>query len=464
VEVQWRSYLIPQLEEIIMNHRKLALGGALLVFFLLAQTVSANISTPQAKLPAAANPVLLVASTGTYASLASNARYVTFESASSDLLPGAISGSWDVYLHDLQTDQVERVDTRTGGAAVYNPGDYTSPPAISSDGRFVTFMSQAENLVGIDHNHMPDIFLHDRTSNTTELISVALTSSSGNADSYTPAVSADGRFVAFQSFASNLVQGDTNNALDVFIRDRKLGVTELVSVTNSGAQGSDPHDYGFPGVSLSDDGRYVAFSYQNLPVAGSPSTGPNIYLRDRQAHTTRWIAPGTLPRLSANGRFLAFVTNEALPTDDKNGGADVYLLDLTSNHFERISVASGVADAPGAEIVDQPGLSSDARFVAFETSASLVPADTNGIADIYLRDRQSGTTTLISTTPGGDPGNGESHFPSISSDGSAVAFTSLSSNLVSNSTSGQNGVFVYHLAAPVTTNDPRVFLPVVTLN
>ncbi len=458
----------------MIGHRSLALVGCLLAFFLLTQEACA--SPQRAALPntgsASSGSIELISKGssghggGTYAAISGSGRYVAFESPALDLLPGVISGSWDTYLHDQQTGKLERDSTAAGGAPVYNPGAYTSPPAVSADGRFVAFMSQAEKLVANDGNNSPDIFVHDRQTDTTELISVALTGKSGNDASYTPAISADGRFVVFQSFASDLVKGDTNNSMDVFIRDRQAGTTELVSVTSSGAQGSDLHDYGFPGLSVSNDGRYVAFAYQNLPVSGSPTAGPNIYLRDRQARTTRWIASGTLPALSGDGRFLAFVTTSALNPDDTNGGADVYLLDLgasqSSRQFERVSIPNAVPETSGAEITDPPSLSADGRFIAFETTAGLVSNDTNRIADVYTRDRQAKTTSLISAAPDGSAGNGESHFPSISADGSQIAFTSMASNLVANDTNGQNDVFVYYRITPMAGSvNTMIYLPLI---
>ncbi|RPJ43519.1 MAG: hypothetical protein EHM21_11395, partial [Chloroflexi bacterium] len=376
------------MEGSMRNQRKFALGSVLLVLFLMAQNVHANTHAQQGSPDVAAveNSFILVSTGingqggGSYAAIASGGRYVAFESPANDLLPGVISGSWDEYLRDLQTGQIERTSTRSGGAPVYNPGAYTSPPALSENGRYVVFMSEAVDLVTGDTNRMPDIFLHDRSTNTTELVSITLTGKSGNDASFTPAVSADGRFVVFQSFAGDLVQGDTNNSMDIFIRDRQLGVTELVSVAEDGAQGSDWHDYGFPGVTLSADGRYVAFAYERLPVTGGPDSGSNVYLRDRQAQTTRWIAAGTLPTLTGDGRFLAFVTAEALAPDDNNTSPDVYLMNLAANQFERISVPSGVNEPGEAFINDQPAISGDGRFVAFETNAALVPSDNNTIS------------------------------------------------------------------------------------
>ena len=206
----------------MIQRRRLILGGILFILLLIAQPafarnqrVGQSLAGPMERISAGSTG----SGGGSYTAISATGRYVAFESAAGDLAPGIISGSWDVYVHDQQTGLLERESTRSGGAAVYNPGDYTSPPTLSADGRFVAFMSRAENLVSNDGNRWPDIFIHDRSANTTQLVSAAPNGRSGNDASYTPVISADGRFVAFQSFASNLVSGDTNNTMDVFIRD-----------------------------------------------------------------------------------------------------------------------------------------------------------------------------------------------------------------------------------------------------
>ena len=219
-------------------------------------------------------------------------------------------------------------------------------------------------------------------------------------------------------------------------------------MTNTGLQGSDLHDYGFPGLAVSADGSLVAFTYDNLPVSGSnAASSPNVYLRDRQARTTRWISAGMLPALSGDGRFLAFVTYAALRSKDTEGGQDVYVLDRNLHQFERVSVTDDGTAGVGADtafIQSPPSLSIDGQVIAFETTAGLVPADDNNLSDIYLRDRQLETTTLLSASQNGKPGNGELHFPSLSADATTLAFASLASNLITDDTNGLNDIFLFH--------------------
>jgi Tol biopolymer transport system component len=445
-------------------HRMLSLGGVLLLILAALPVLSA-----------AANPVLQVQAVqpltsarlstgisgetgGSYAAISASGRFVVFESH----INGS-GGSWEVFVHDRQSAQTEIASLRSDGRRASNPGEYTSMPAISADGRFVAFMSQASGLVSGDSSGMPDIFVRDRVSGTTELVTVALEGGPANGPSFTPAISADGRFVVFQSYASNLVKSDRNDSVDIFVRDRQLGVTELVSVTDAGLQGSDYNDYGFSSVSISADGRFIAFSYEYLPVVGQPGEGgSSVYIRDRQAKTTRRIAGGNFPVLSADGRYLVFVTSEALVPADQNGFPDVYVFDRGNNSFERVSISSSGAEAASQWIFCPPSISANGRLVAFQTTAALVPEDTNDMSDIYLRDRQAGQTILISSAPNGQVGNGESHYPALAADGSALAFTSTARNIDPADSDDRNDVFVRTLTSLVNaTGENIVFLPVV---
>src|SRR5437762_932588 len=182
--------------------------------------------------------------------LSADGRFVAFDSAATDLVAGDTNGVSDVFVHDRQTGTIERVSVASGGAQ----GDGSSgligfafPPALSAAGRFVAFVSAATNLVTGDTNGAADVFVRDRQTGTTERVSVASGGTQGNAASWGLALSADGRFVAFQSDATNLVAGDTNGATDVFVRDRQTGMTERVSVASGGAPGND--GTGNPGLS-----------------------------------------------------------------------------------------------------------------------------------------------------------------------------------------------------------------------
>ncbi len=169
-------------------------------------------------------------------------------------------------------------------------------PSISADGRFVAFFSDATNLVAGDTNGADDVFVRDRKQGTTERVSVSSAGEQANAGTVRPpdpSISADGRFVAFESYASNLVAGDTYGTWDVFVRDRSAGTTELVSVSTAGEQGND----GSGDPSISADGRFVAFesSATNL-VAGDTNGADDVFVRDRQAGTTELVSVSTAGR------------------------------------------------------------------------------------------------------------------------------------------------------------------------
>ncbi|MEO8196181.1 MAG: hypothetical protein ABI689_05620, partial [Thermoanaerobaculia bacterium] len=257
------------------------------------------------------------------------------------------------------------------------PGGGSSAPSTSADGRYIAFQSSAPNLVAGDTNNLDDIFVHDRQTGVTTRVSVDSAGAEGNSDSAAPSISGDSRYVAFSSAASNLVAGDTNGSEDVFVHDRLTGTTTRVSVDSAGAEG-DSYSYE---ASISGDGRYVAFAStaSNL-VAGDTNSIDDIFVHDRQTGATT-----------------------------------------------RVSVDSfGVEGGSGST---SASISGDGRYVAFASYASnLVAGDTNLNSDIFVHDRQTGTTTRVSVDSTGVEGDGYSSAPSISSDGIYVAFTSTSSN------------------------------------
>ena len=204
-----------------------------------------------------------------------------FQTESTGLVPGDTNSETDVFVRDIQNGVTERVSVSSSEAQA-NGGSFNS--SISADGRFVVFHSYASNLVAGDTNGESDVFIRDRLAGTTERITVDSSGSQANSYSYVTAgepntVSPDGRFVVFISDASNLVDGDTNGEWDVFIRDRQLGLTERVSVSSAGAQ---TNAISFAGA-LSSDGRYVAFesTAANL-VIGDLNNKDDIFVRDRQ--------------------------------------------------------------------------------------------------------------------------------------------------------------------------------------
>lgn len=257
-------------------------------------------------------------------------------------------------------------------------------PSVSSDGRFIAFETRTA-LVGSDNNNVFDIYLFDRGSHTISLVSADSAGHPGNAQSYRPHISGNGRYVVFESSANNLIANDGNQRVDVFRHDRITGETLRISVT---ADGSEANGDSFD-AQASDDGNLVAFgsSAFNLTAAG-----------------------------------------------DTNGATDVFVRDVAAGTTERISVGIAGGDTDLDSI--QPAISGDGRFVAFTSDATnLVAGDTNSESDVFLRNRVTGTTIRISVSTNDGEANGPSDSASVSRDGRFISFRSDASNLVS-------GVFV----------------------
>jgi archaellum component FlaF (FlaF/FlaG flagellin family) len=373
-------------------------------------------------------------------------RYVAFASYASNLVPGDTNGVRDVFVYDRQTDTIERVSFAADGTQG-NGG--SGAVSISDDGRYVAFESQANNLVPGDTNAMSDVFVYDRQTDMIERVSVATDGTQGDGKSYSTRISADGRYVAFYSNASNLVPGDTNGTWDAFVYDRQTDTIERVSLASDGTQGNGSSSY----PSISDDGRYVAFgsSASNL-VPGDTNGHWDVFVYDRQTDTIERVSlasdgtqanDGVLPTypISADGRYVAFQSWASnLVPGDTNGMPDVFVYDRQTDTIERVSLASDGTQANHLSAVSS--ISVDGRYVAFNSFASnLVPGDTNGVEDAFLYDRQTDTVQRVSVAADGTQGNGSSGAL-ISADGRYVALGSSASNLVPDDTNGFNDAFV----------------------
>lgn len=329
--------------------------------------------------------------------LTPDGRYVAFESLASNLVGGDTNGLWDIFVRDLLTGVTERVSVGPSGAqANGNSGQ----PCISDDGRFVAFESLASNLVAGDTVAW-DIFVHDRWTHTTERVSLDSNGTQHNGACHYPSLSADGRLVSFWSSATNLVAGDTNNAGDAFVHDRASGVTERVSLSSTGAQGN----------------------------AGS----------------------GDFPSLSADGRFVVFDSWASnLVPNDTNGTLDVFLRDRWLGITERASVGDNGQQGSWMS-GDIASISADGRFVAFYSAATnLVSGPYSGADGIFVRDRLLATTVRASVSITGGDGDSGSMFPAISRDGRFVAFYSWATNLVVDDTNGNQDAFVRDLQLSTT--------------
>jgi Tol biopolymer transport system component len=418
----------------------IALSGALgLVLTLLAAPASAH--------PPGTTEKVSVSSDGTAGNDASTAaaisgdgRFVAFWSAADNLVAGDTNGTTDVFVRDLQTGTTERVslDSRgrqsVGGDAFGSPDSSFGRPAISGDGRFVAFASTATNLAKGDRNRAADIFVRDRLTGTTERVNITGRKTEANSESSFPVISPDGRFVAFSSFATNLVAPDTNFASDIFIRDRQTQTTELVSVNSAEEQANADS----AGAAITPDGRFVAFgsAATNLVPGDVDDAASDVYLRDRQTGTTEGIStlspPSGLvrhsggPSISADGRFVAYDSWDSNQVPgDTNDRYDIYVLDRNTATVERVSVTD--AGVEGNNDSMSPSISADGRFVAFHSDAdNLVPGDGNFDVDVFIHDRAADTTVRASVrTDGTETGFELASFSaSLSADGQVVAFES----------------------------------------
>src|SRR5574341_287655 len=323
---------------------------------------------------------------------------VAFGSLASNLVRGDFNQGADVFVYDRSSAQTVNLtvvpdingDGRGGG------GVPDLPPSITPDGGLVAFTSGADDLVATDDNEFNDVFVRARTGGPFELISVVPFGSaqgrSGNGASAGGAITADGCLVAFYSGASNLVPGDTNDARDVFVRDRCAGATERVSVSSDGRQANGPSQTGGYPPAISADGRYVAFASEATNMVPGDTNGvTDVFIRDRVEGTTVRVEP---------------------PSGCSTGGA--------------------AAQSGGAS--DQPSLSADGRFLAFVSLGSdWVADDTNGVADVFVLDRGNSLVARVLGAGDAQP-DGPSGFPQLSANGEWIAFQSDARNLVDGDT------------------------------
>jgi hypothetical protein len=335
--------------------------------------------------------------------------------------------------------------SRAAGAAGAKANGSSDTPAISADGRFVAFRSLATNLDAADGDATGDLFVRDEQANTTTLVSRASSANGvkANGNSSDATISADGRFVAFQSDASNLGAGGTAG-IDTYVRDLQANTTMLVDRA-SGADGAPANSISLD-AAISANGRFVAFS--SLASNLSPddvADNVDVFVRDLQTNTTTLVSRASgaggaagdsdsqAVAISADGRFVAFNSSASnLDPADPTPDGDIFVRDLQTNTTTLVSRASGANGAKANGFSGSPAISADGRAVAFlSNAANLDPADNDTTADIYVRNLQTNTTTLASRAPGaaGTKANDLSLTPRISGDGRYVTFSSFAGNL-----------------------------------
>ena len=349
-----------------------------------------------------------------------------------------------------------RINVSTTGAQTED--EWSFEPAISSSGRYSAFVSRDPGLVPGDTNGVFDVFVRDRFGETTERASVGPLNQQSNGASRNPALSANGRWVAFDSFGSNLVPGDIEGQKDVFRYDSASGLATRASVSKSGRGGNNDSQW----PSISGDGAVVAFESLATNLIPNDTNGhQDIFVWDSELGVMNRVsvssdgveanAASSDANISEDGRWVSFhspATN--LIDGDTNGVSDVFVHDLLVGTTERVSIGAGGVEPNN--VCAQADISGDGNRVVFGSVATnLVPGDTNGVRDIFVRDRAAGTTIRVSVESGGGEANSSSNAPVISADGDYVAFYSSASNLVPDDDNGWRDIFVHHIPSGMTT-------------
>ncbi|MBC7287696.1 MAG: PD40 domain-containing protein [Armatimonadetes bacterium] len=386
-----------------------------------------------------------------FPSLSPDGRYVVFHSYASSLVPGDTNGLCDVFVRDRSSGVTERISVASDGREA-NGASFVWRPSVSADGRYVVFVSDADNLVPRDYNGQlfSDAFLHDRAARQTVLVDVATNGEQGEYDADHTCISADGRYVAFESPSGNLVPDDTNWCWDVFIRNLVTGQTARVSVSTTGTQGNDTSESPY----ISADGRYVAFeSFASNLVPNDHNRSCDIFVHDCATGVTERVSVPSgggeandssfAPSISADGRYVAFESRASnLVPNDTNDRSDIFVYDRHTGLIKRVSVSSTGEQANNGST--DAHISADGRYVVFVSYASnLVPGDTNHLSDVFVHDMATGETVRVSVSSSGEQANGDSYHPFISADGRFIVFACAASNLVPGDTNDAVDIFIH---------------------
>ncbi|MCU0753584.1 MAG: hypothetical protein MUE46_00475 [Xanthomonadales bacterium] len=389
--------------------------------------------------------------------LSEDGRHVLFVSAASNLIAGDHNGVEDLFLRDRQTGRTRMVNVRADG----RPGRSTTASSevagsVSADGRLVAFSSRQNDLVAGDSNQTADVFLHDTATGSTLLLVTGIGGAPADAGARHPAISASGRYVAFESSSTNLLAGPAGSAPQVYLLDRDSNTLERISVT----PGGQPAAAGGELATVSDDGRYVAFlSASDDLVAGVGNNGvQQLYLRDRQLGQTRRLseragapADGVIrtAQIAGNGSNVVFQSDATnLISGDGNLLEDIFVVPVTGGAITRVSVASTGGESDRAS--RNPTISRNGRRIGFDSAAVLAGGGVLDVSQVYLRDLDAGTTVLASVNNGGANGNGEEFDAGLSADGAVIAFNASSSNLVAGDSNQFNDRFVRVLGLGLT--------------
>ena len=431
----------------------------------LDDDVNAQILTSTQRVTVATNGTPANSNHFTAAEMTYDGRYTAFVSSATNLVPNDTNASLDIFLYDRETDSIARVSNGVNGAEANGASYYVS---INDFSGTVVFTSNASNLVGNDTNGQADIFTSS-AGGLASIISVGLNGAQSNGGSFNASISGNTQFIAYYSDATNLVAGDTNSNSDIFIYNSATFMTDRI-LGNGGVQ-ANGNSYD-PEISTGFDfdiqawGRFVVFRSDatNLVASSDTNGASDVFLYDRDTQNITRIseaADGTVGNnssqdatISGDGRYIVYSSSaDNLVSGDTNSRQDVFVYDRETGLTDLISSGQGVQSDGDS---GNPTISTDGRFVTFDSDATnLVVGATYGVRQIYLHDRQSGETQLVSVLADGTIGDAVSESSFISGNGSYVTYLSLADNLVSGAASSFQQIHYATLANEIlgTVND-----------
>jgi hypothetical protein len=426
------------------------LGPGALVTSATAEGLSSKLAPVTIRVSVGPNGAQANGSSGA-AKVSKGCRYVTFASAATNIKGGG-TNTVDTFLVDAVSGRRWLISKALKGK---RPNGDSRPNGISRTGRFVAYDSGASNLVPHDGNHAYDVFIRDRDRFRSERISVPAEGGWANGPSYRPAVSAAGRYVAFDSYATNMIADDTSGGFDVFVRDRVERTTERASFGPGGVEANGEST----GAAISSSGRFIVYESGASNLVADDSNGfVDVFIYDRVAATTELVSTGLggaasndvslNADISGNGRYVAFTSRATnLVEDDDNGQSDVFVWDRIAKTTTLVSIAtSGEQGADDGALYGT--LSDDGSVVTFDGFASnVVPHDTNIAPDVFLHSMTSGVTRRVSVSTSGKQGNWGSIASAISGSGRCVVFTASSTNLVPHDTNGDSDILMRRFAS-----------------